>query len=187
MVIDSRGVFKPEVFLGEDYSVWRGLADGDGINGKYDRDGRNVFFHAIAFSEICLVGEFNGKSIAASGEEKLAYLRNQKEITLGRGAFLALWLDYQEKQKDSVLEWLWKNRQIKYLDFFGVVIRKPVEGLGPIRYIPTLKRINENKWEYSLSWLGFSWLNVFGSAVVSFDAPHLSLRSSEAMNLIQLR
>lgn len=183
LVIDANGIFNPTKFLGPEYSTWKGPVDGDGLRGAEDRDDRNFMLHALAFSGVEFVTGFNGvvKSII-DGEEKLFRLRSDnKSICLGGDTFLSLWLDYNARGDASVLEWLRNNREIEYLDFFGIVLRKEQVKLDAIRCVPFFRYDKQKKeWRYGCSWLAFSWLEILVSVVLPIDSNIFMLRNSYA-------
>jgi hypothetical protein len=146
--------FKPAEFLGEGWTVWKGPANGDGLSGEEDIDSRSLALSQIEIDkflfEACLL---EGES-HITGEEKLRRLKAKPNfIRFGGNVFLGLWEDYQANKENSVLEWLYKNRGIKYLDFPGLILRSP-DGDRDVLY---LGRRDDGRWDWICRWLGGGW------------------------------
>ena len=145
--------FKPAEFIGKGWTVWKGPIDGDGLSGEEDVDKRSLSLSEIKlaslFFETCLKeGE---KPI--KGEEKLRRLKERPDlIRLGGNVFLGLWFDYQANKKNSAMEWLFQNRKITYLDFFGLILRYP-DGDRRVLYLYR----DGGGWSWHCSWLGNAW------------------------------
>ena len=152
--------FDPARFIGKDWTIWRGPADGDGLTGEEDIDPRSrdiaEFEVSRIFFETCL-GE--GEN-SITGEEKLFRQRKAGHIRLGGNAFLGLWEDYQANKENSILEWLYQTRKITYLDFFGDILRGP----GGRRIVLYLFRYDDGQWDWYCSWLDYGWDASFLSA-----------------------
>ncbi len=137
-------------FLGQNWSI-------------DELDERSVALTEIDFSKILFETCLKEGQAAIKGEEKLERLKEMEDkLRLGDNVFLALWLDYKARGKDSILEWLRKNRDITYLDFFGLVLRNP----GGRRYVLYLFW-DEGKWFWSCIWLDVVWFAHFLSAAVA--------------------
>lgn len=154
LVLDCSEPLDLASFLGKGWSVWRGPADGDGLKGEEEQDVRSqalkrVDFGSQARFETCLRGESSVK-----GETKLLRLKETGGIRGAGNVFLALWKDYQARGENSVLERLWKTRKIRYLDFFGLVLRD----LDGDRFVLYLYRDGSGEWRWRCSWLDDDWL-----------------------------
>jgi hypothetical protein len=118
--------FNPVEFIGGDWTTWKGSIDSDGLSGEEDVDLRSLNLIEIELAkflfETCLkAGE---KSI--TGEEKLRRLKEKPEfIRFGSNEFYALWLDYQANKESSILEWLYRNFGVTFMDFMGQILRDP--------------------------------------------------------------
>ena len=144
--------FNPTEFIGSGRTIWKGPADGDGLEGEEELDKRSLVLTeadlSAALFESCLK---NGES-SIKGEEKLKRLRASGNVQFGGNVFLALWHDYQSNKENSCLEWLWRNRKISWMSFFGLVLRFPLGN----RYVLSLSRIAD-EWFWSYDWLGDAW------------------------------
>ena len=175
--INSHGTFDPTKFLGDRFSVWKGPVDGDGMTGVEDRDGRNFMIGTIAFAHVKFETCLEDRGSGIFGEEKLKCLRKKNILCLGGDAFLSLWLNYKAENKKSILEWLRINRNIVYMDFFGVVLRKKHDDLGAMRCVLSLQYIH-NEWNWHVCWLAFNWMYVMPSIVLPMENDVFLLRSS---------
>ncbi|MDD2731817.1 MAG: hypothetical protein PHI53_01325 [Candidatus Pacebacteria bacterium] len=144
-------------FIGEDWSVWKGPANGNGLEGEEDRDVREDSLTAIDFEKLILETNLQTGEISISGEEKLRRLKEGKNIRLGARAFLALWNDYQAhkaegKPQESVLEKLRRSKNMTCIHFFGTILRG-LDGTRRVLYLYFDGR--ERDWCYD--WLGNHW------------------------------
>lgn len=153
--------FNPAEFIGKGWTIWKGPIDGDGLSGEEDTDKRSLALTEIELAslsfEICLK-EGEGP---IKGEEKLRRLKkNPNLIRLGGNVFLGLWLDYQANKENSALEWLFRNRRITYLDFFGLILRNP-NGYRDVLYLYRSGGV----WYWNCHWLENGWSADYFSAV----------------------
>jgi hypothetical protein len=132
--------FNVEKFLGKGWKV-------------DEQDERSIALAQIELSalqfETCLK---EGES-SIVGKEKLTRLKESGKILLGANAFFGLWEDYQTNKENSVLEWLWRNHKISYLDFFGTILRSPSGG----RDVFYLYRRGRGEWHWGSHWLDRRW------------------------------
>lgn len=143
--------FNSAEFIGKDWATWKGPIDGDGLSGDEDIDPRSMTLTEVelAFETCLLEGE---KSI--TGEEKLRRLKEKPGfIRFGGTVFYALWLDYQANKENSVLEWIYRNFKISFMDFMGQVLRSP----RGRRSVLSLYRLDGGGWRWHYSWLGLQW------------------------------
>ncbi len=123
--LDSSHNFDPAEFIGQGWTVWRGPKDGNGLEGEEELDVKESNLAEIDFGQVLFETCLREGETSIKGEEKLQRMIAFGNIRLGGKAFLDLWLDWQANKENSVLEWLHRNRQITYLDFFGLVLRSP--------------------------------------------------------------
>ena len=119
-------IFNPAEFLGQNWSVWLGPADGDGKSGEPDIDARSLALAEVDMSKALfetMLKEGDGTTIKR--EEKLRRLKETSHIRFGGNVFLALWEDYQANGEYSVLEWLRKNRNITWFSDTTILIFSP--------------------------------------------------------------
>lgn len=152
-VLKLASSFDSTEFIGKGWSVWKGPADGNGLEGDEDRDVREDDLAEIDWShvefETCLK---EGES-CITGEEKFCRLKKSGKICYGGRAFLSLWKDYQEKGESSVLENLYRTKGITYVDFFGLILRTS-DGYRRVLY---LFRRDGGRWGWGYYWLDRGW------------------------------
>ena len=107
----------------------------------------------IDWAKVEFVTCLNEGESSITGEEKLKRLKSSGAIRLGSSAFNSLWLDYQARKAESVLEQLFKEQNLTYIDFFGDVLLYP---LGH-RLVLCLDRDDGGRWHWSYRWLGHVW------------------------------
>lgn len=139
----------PVAFFGDGWSIWRGPADGDGLKGSEDSDLRENTMAEINWAKVLLRSDAS----KMTGEEKLAWLRTEKKILLGKKSFLGLWQDYLRNDKNGILERLYTSYKIVHVDFFGCIFRSP-EGW---RVVPCFRREDDSLWSWIPRILKSNW------------------------------
>lgn len=125
--------FDPHQFLCQKYEsrvyrrfeIWRGSTERFDENGKEEVDVRNAMLTEIKLTSIVLESCLREGEKYITSEERLRRLKEEKPemVRLGANAFLGLWLDYLAQGDNSGLEWLYRNRGIELMDFYGTIIR----------------------------------------------------------------
>ena len=144
--------FNPTEFIGAGWTVWKGPADGDGLKGEEDLDKRSLALTEIDLATAIFESGLKKGESSINGEEKLKRLQASANTQFGGNVFLALWQDYQQNKENSCLEWLWRNRKISWMSFFGLVLRDPNGDRGVL----CLYRVDD-EWYWSYAWLGNFW------------------------------
>jgi len=149
--------FDSAKFIGKNWSVWKGPADGNGLEGEEDRDVREDNLSIVDFEQLILETNLQEEETVVNGEEKLKRLKAGKNICLGGKAFLALWEDYQArkaegKPEESVLEKLRKAKNMTCIYFFGLVLRGPC-GYRFVLYL----YFSGEEWYWLYGWLVDDW------------------------------
>jgi hypothetical protein len=150
--INPVAAFHPTEFIGKGWTVWKGPADGDGLSGEEELDTHSSSLNEVDFSRVLFESCLKEGEPSIKGEEKLRRLKATGNIQFGGNVFLSLWFDYIANRENSCLEWLRRNRNITYLDFFGFVLRGPDGG----RYVLCLYWLDSG-WSWNADWLGFDW------------------------------
>jgi hypothetical protein len=151
--------FDPTEFIGSGWTVWKGPADGDGLKGEQDLDKRSLALTEVDLAAAIFESGLKKGESSINGEEKLKRLRSSANTQFGGNVFLALWQDYQQNKENSCLEWLWRNRKISWVSFFGLVLRSPHGS----RHVLFLCR-SGGVWYWGYIWLGDGWVASFLSA-----------------------
>ena len=150
--IDSGLKFNPAEFIGSGWATWKGPADGDGLTGEEDLDKRSLALTEADLTTAVFESGLKPGESSINGEEKLKRLRAFGNVQFGGNVFLALWLDYQQNKENSSLEWIWRNRKISWMSFFGLVLRGP----DGFRDVLCFYR-NDDEWYWGYVWLGRGW------------------------------
>ncbi len=119
--------FNPAAFVGGGWDVWLGPSDGDGFSGDKED------LRTLPLKTMIRPARFVRKTCLRpdeewiTGEEKLRRLKEEPDLFLLDGSvFIALWDDYQtNKREESVLEWIFRNMGVTFLDFLGLPLRNP--------------------------------------------------------------
>ncbi len=143
--------FDPAEFLGKGWQTWKGPVNGNGLSGEEDIDLRPFSLSEIEIAKFLFETGLREGEEMTPGEEKLRRLKEEKPgfIRFGGNVFLGLWLDYQVNKENSVLEWLFRNLKIGYMDFFGQILRNP----SAARIALCLLRLGGGKWRWDTFWL----------------------------------
>jgi hypothetical protein len=145
--------FDPAEFFGNKWSIWKGPVGGAGLSGEEDIDSRSPTGE-IDVSKIIFETCLNGGEASVKGEEKLLRLKAKKDfIRFGAGIFAGLRSDYQANKENSGLEFLYHSQEIRYLDFFGIILRNP----NGNRCVPYLYRNDDGEWFWLCNWLVNDW------------------------------
>ncbi len=151
--LDNSKKFDPAECISDGWTIWKGSADSNGLEGDEDIDERSLGLSEVDLSKVILGTCLKGKEYSIVGEEKLKRLKALKQtIRLGGNVFLALWEDYHANKENSFLEWLRKNRGVTYVDLFGLVLRDP-HGNRHVLYLC----FDGNKWNWSYDVLSSQW------------------------------
>jgi hypothetical protein len=162
--------FKPSEFIGENWSVWKGPIDGDGllVGGEEDKDVREDDINEIDWGKkVEIVNFLRDKESYITGEENLLRQKQIGKIRLGGRAFLSIWGDYQAKKaegksEESVLENLRLTKGVKFISFFGLILRAP-DGKRCVLYLCW----NGGEWFWDCDWLDGTWYAGNFSAVLA--------------------
>ena len=144
--------FDPVEFIGKGWSTWKGSAGGDGLSGDEDIDPRSTSLSEIEISKIIFETCLKSGEKSITREEKLRRLKEKTDfIRFGGNVFLGLWLDYQANKENSILEFIYRNFKITYIDFPGQILRSPNGG----RDVLYLYRDDGGRWDWFCYWLDF--------------------------------
>ncbi|MBI4080694.1 MAG: hypothetical protein HY430_02885 [Candidatus Levybacteria bacterium] len=149
--------FKPEEFIGK---KWKILTD--------EQDKRSAELKEVDFSKAnflnCLTEDEIRDGSYITGEEKFSRLKKEKtRIRYGAAVFMGLWLDYKARGKESVLERLYQEQGITYMDFFGDILGDP----SGHRNVLFLSRHAVGTWNWYYHWLFSAWYVSYLSVVSS--------------------
>ena len=148
--------FDPEGFLGKGWKTWKGPIKGSGLSGEEEIDPRSLNFFEIEIAKFIFETGLREGEESIPGEEKLRRLKDEKPgfIRFGGNVFLGLWQDYQASKENSVIEWLYRDQKIGFMDFFGQILRNPT---GTNQALCMFRRGNGN-WRWDCYWLQNAWI-----------------------------
>jgi len=145
--------FDPVAFLGEKWAFWKGPKDGNGLEGEEERDKTSAALTEVDFGLAEFLTCLEKDEPPIKGEEKHARLKKSGRTRYGVTVFMGLWLDYLARETESVLEMLFKEKGITYIDFFGDILRDP-DGNRCVLY---LYRLGDGQWYWDYDWLDYDF------------------------------
>ncbi len=133
--------FSPIEFIGKGWEI-------------IEEDPRSLALKEIEVDKFIFETCLREGEIRITGEEKLFRLKEKSDfIPLGSNAFIGLWENYKANKEKSILEWLFLNKGIKFMDFPGTILRSP-DGYRNVLY---LYRNDGGSWNWNFSWLYDVW------------------------------
>jgi hypothetical protein len=145
--------FSPAECIGGEWSFWKGDQKGNGKEGDEARDKASLSLTEVDFEKVDFLTCLETGESRIVGEKKLERLQGLGRTIYGTTVGWGLWLDYQQNGAQSVLEKLYQQKGITYIDFFGDVLRSP----GGNRYVLYLSRRGGGSWRWASCWLGNDW------------------------------
>ena len=144
--IDRSKPFNPAEFIGKGWSIWRGPADGNGLEGEEERDSRSATLTELNLDKVQLVTRFKRGESVTTGEERIKCLRTDGRVRLDENAFQTFWENREQlpaRFKERV------NGNIQFIFFDGVVLRSP----RGVRYTLCLYFNSGGSWFWGCGWL----------------------------------
>ena len=144
--IDRSKPFNPAEFIGKGWSVWRGPADSNGLEGEEERDSRSATLTELNLDKVQLVTRFKRGESVTTGEERIKCLRTDGRVRLDENAFQTFWENREQlpaRFKERV------NGNIQFIFFDGVVLRSP----RGVRYTLCLYFNSGGSWFWGCGWL----------------------------------
>jgi len=146
--IDRSALFDPAAFLGEGWSIWRGPADGNGLEGEPEQDARALSISALNAEDFLFDTAIVPPERWVKGEAKLPRLRATGKVLLDAQIAQAL---YEEAGQQTLNEIMQKTG-VSWFDLPGTVLRDR-EGY---RYLLGVY-FNDGKWPWYPHWLENNW------------------------------
>lgn len=126
MVLDCSPTFVPNTFIGDGWRIGKLEIDCD----------PRVPVDAFDFSTLLFETLLGLEEIHVKGEVKLQRHRQIRNlIPLGANAFQALWLDYQVKKENSILEVFFREKGVICIEFYGDILKYTHVGEHALRFI----------------------------------------------------
>lgn len=139
IIMRDRGkIFNPAEFIGAGHTIWRGPANGNGLEGELDQDERSIALNEADLTKVRFETTLEKGEKVVNGEKRLIRLKAKNVIRLDAGLFAELWAD-----KSKIPE-QWKektNGNTTYVFFDGTILRCP----------------HGNRYVLSLYWDGYAW------------------------------
>ncbi|MBI3952527.1 MAG: hypothetical protein HY336_01060 [Candidatus Doudnabacteria bacterium] len=123
LAVDRSRKFDPVLFFGVNWTIWRGSADGLGLEGEEDEDQRVLALTQIDLAEVRLENTLRRREGEVQGEERLRRLKALADIRLDALVFQTLW---------EIMVLIPKSwRRVGRVCFDGTILRSP----GGRRYV----------------------------------------------------
>lgn len=145
--------FDPAKFINKGWAFWKGPKDGNGLKGEEERDKASLALTEVDFEKTDLLTCLKQGESSINGEKKFIRLRKLGRPVYGATQFMGLWQDYQQNRAQSMLENLYQQKGVTYVDFFGDILRSPVG----YRSVLCLYRIDDGLWCWHCYWLDSDW------------------------------
>ncbi len=124
-ILECSTPLDPATFIAPKWVPWRGPLDGKGLVGEIENDPRSSALTEIDWEQVTFIDCLEGVEKAISGDEKFRRLKKAGHIRFGGNVLLSLLNNYRAQGTHSILEWLYREKGITCLDFFGDVFRSP--------------------------------------------------------------
>jgi hypothetical protein len=114
--------FNPAEFIGKGWTIWRGPADGNGLEGEEEQDKRSLALTEIDVNSITLDATLNTGEKYITGKERLHRLMAKNAVRMDAGIFQTLWNDKHmipERLKEKT------NGNTTYIFVDGTTLRSP--------------------------------------------------------------
>ena len=140
--------FNPAEFIGVGWSIWRGPANGNGLEGEEERDLRSAVLNELDLNQVQLVTCLKRGESVTIGKERIKRLKADGRVRLDENAFKAFWENREQlpaRFKERV------NGNIQFIFFDGVMLRGP-DGDRCTLYLCFVGVCGS--WSWSYGWLG---------------------------------
>jgi len=114
--------FNPAEFIGQGWSIWRGPADGGGLEGEEEQDARSLAIIEVDLNKVILDAALNAGENSITGEERLRRLKERNAVRMDAAIFQALWNNKHmipERLKEKT------NGNTTYVFVDGTTLRGP--------------------------------------------------------------
>lgn len=158
--IDRSKLFNPAEFIGVGWSIWRGPADGKGLEGEEERDLRSTVLTHLDLNKVQLVTCLKRGERVTTGEERIKRLKADGHIRLDENIFKMFWENQAlipEHFKERV------NGNIQFIFFDGIVLRSPRGRRSTL----CLFFSNGGSWCWDFDWLDYDRLVGYPSVVLA--------------------
>ncbi|MBI3255623.1 MAG: hypothetical protein HYZ63_01505 [Candidatus Andersenbacteria bacterium] len=158
--IDRSQPFNPADVFGKGWTMWKGPADGTGLDGEEEWDERSRALTQFDPAKIVLEHCLKEGENSIKGEEKLKRLREEFTALIRLDPQLGYALVQEPGQR--TLEWLRINRGLTWMDLPGGVLRNPYGN----RYFLCVYFDGE-RWSCHFHWLESDWNRQYRSGLLA--------------------
>lgn len=120
--IDRSQPFDPAIFVGPGWTIWKGLADGNGLEGDEDQDTRSLALTEIDLTKVQFETTLKSKEQYVNGNERQKRLKRAGHIRLDTKVFQMFW------ENQMFISESWKKMpdgSVRYMCFDGTILRGP--------------------------------------------------------------
>lgn len=89
--IDRTTPFNPAEFIGAGWSIWKGPAEGNGLEGEEEQDARSLVLTMLDITRLRLETTLKGDETSVVGEGKFKRLQKMTDTRLDAGIFQTFW------------------------------------------------------------------------------------------------
>ncbi len=143
-VIDRSKLPTVSELLGDEWTLWKGPKEGDGLEGSGEQDSRSISRSEFNFSGMRFVHGFKEGEEAIDGEEKLERIKALPCIRPDFGFGIGLFLE----KGQTTLKWLYDTHGLTWLEIPDVLCHD-----GGYRYFLILSREGSGAWHWDYRWL----------------------------------
>lgn len=147
LTINRVDPFDPATFIGEGWTIWRGLPKGKGLEGDEQQDARSLALTEVDFTkarfETCLEGKTK-----ITGEDRLCRLDKLDKKDLIR-ADAKFGQTLYEEPGQKTLRWLYETYGVTWFELPGTILRGP----RGYRHFLSLYRKDGGRWYWNFNWL----------------------------------
>lgn len=136
-------------FVGSGCTIWKGPADGKGLEGEEEQDARSLVLTEVHLSKIRFETMLRPGEISITGEERITRLKAAGHICFDAAVFHHLW------ENKHLIPESWKeeiNGSTRYIFFDGSILRSSYG----YRYVLYLYW-DVGQWRWRVRWLGYGW------------------------------
>ncbi|MDO8564835.1 MAG: hypothetical protein Q7R88_02465 [bacterium] len=123
ITIDRTSAFNPAEFIGKGWTIWKGPANGNGLEGEEEQDTRSLALTTLDVTRLRLETTLKEGEDSIVGEEKLARLQKMTDVIRpDAGIFLTFWKNQHlipERFKAQT------NGNTTYIFCDGTILRSP--------------------------------------------------------------
>lgn len=146
MVTINRAVPFDPAFIGKGWTIWRGPADGNGLEGDEQQDARSLALTEVDFTRARFETSLLAGEKIVVGEQRLCRLQKANFICADAKIGQTLY----EEPGQKTLRWLYETHRVTWFELPGTILRAPCG----FRAFLGLGRGGGGRWDWYCPWLG---------------------------------